>query len=356
MKKLFRNTNHFKLFVLLSLSAFVTDGFAAGSTVAVVNSVTGRAFVSIDGRTQSLKQGDEIAAFSEIFTEVGAQITISDYYDHKYHLAGSGHLQLLNKSVELKEGYLWVQSFQDNYTFGIQTANALASFKRGEAIVSFDGFNGRSQILVKQGEWSYSNLFNQMLQQTVTEGKFSFIHMEQDNGTPRVPTPIGYQSFQQITALFQNIEGTSKEVKVQRNIASQSFPESLEMRPQEKVAPVATVDPVMEKKLVELYQEKLAPKKPAKKWTPSYGTKSEVAVRVFGQSPPQVKKKKVAPAPAKKTRAPASINPVPQSPSKADAFESKLMEEYKNQMRHSDETNKLINELKSFKQDYVQGF
>lgn len=362
MKKLSRNTSHFKFFAVIALIfSFINTEAQAASSVAVVNSITGRAFVSIDGRTQSLKQGDEIEAFSEVFTEVGAQVTLSDYYDHKYHLAGSGHIQFLNKSIELKEGYLWVQSYQDGHTFGVQTANALATFKRAEGIVSFDSFSGRSQLLVTKGQWNYANAFNQVLSQTLSEGQFSFIHMDQDNGSPRIPTPIGYQSFQRITSLFQNIE-SKQPVQLNapaptpaRQIASEVAP-VIEMHADENAQPkvVSTVDPAMESQLMKLYEAKLAPKKTApKKWKPTYENKSKVTVRVFGS--PKQEKKSPAKTPMKKQRAPASVSPA-SAPVSGDAFESKLMQEYKNQMRHSSETNKLINELKSFQQDYVQGY
>lgn len=368
MKKLFRNTSHSKLFAFVLSACFCTHAFGA-SAVAVVSSLTGRAFVSVDGRTTNLKQGDQIAAFSEVFTEVGAQVTLSDYFDHKYHLAGSGHLQFINKSVQLKEGYLWVQSFNDRHTFNVQTANAVADFKRGEGIISFDSYTGRSQLLVKKGEWHYKNSMNEYLSQTVSEGQFSFIHMEQDDGAPRPGTPIGYHSYNQIVALFKNIGEPTPTLQLgvapSRDIASvPSAPSAqartLEMAPSHDVKPAArpTVDPAMEAELKNLYAPKLAEKKPApKKWKPSYEQKSAVEVKIFGA--PKKKATQRVPAstskPALKSRTPASVGgmaPV----IKADAFESKLMQEYKNQMRHSSETNKLINELKSFDQDYIEGY
>ena len=366
MKKLYRNTNHSKLLVIALAAMFCTETFAA-SAVAVVNSVIGRAFVSVDGRTKSLHPGDQVAAFAEVYTELGAQITLSDYYDHKYHLAGSGHLQFLNKTVQLKEGYLWVQSFQDRMTFSVETANSVASFKRGEGIVSFDSASGKSQILVKKGEWQYANSFNQTFAQTLIEGQFSFITVDEQEGFPRAGTPIGYKSFNKVVSLFKNVD-TSVPVGVEpsRNIASvteesSAIPVMKASHPVKKVE----VKKEMENDLMQLYKSRLVKQKPKpKKWAPTYEEKGNVEVRIYG-APKVAKQQKVEAEKPKsyvfhamkdedkaKKRAPASVP----TEAKNDAFEAHLMEAYKDQMRHSNETNKLINELKSFNSDYVQGY
>lgn len=364
MKKLYKNTKLFNIFALALSLCLGLEAYAA-SAVAVVSSLSGRAFVSVDGRTKSLSTGDQIPAFSEVFTEVGAQITLSDYYDHKYHLAGSGHVQFLNKQVELKEGYLWVQSFNDSHTFSIKTANAVAAFKRAEGIVSFDSYTGRSQILVKKGEFQYTNALNEYLFQNVSEGQFSFVMMEQDDGAPRAPTPIGYHSFKQIVSLFKDVATDSKtHMAPNREIASVVETPAMPV-PQMQAAgtpsPRPTVNPVMEQQLKELYAPKLQAKKaPVKKWQPSYQQKSNAKVRIFGAPTNSVKRtpaspKKAVPKAKESSRTPASVGsmaPVIQT----DSFESKLMQEYKSQMRHSDETNRLIKELKSFDQDYVEGY
>lgn len=363
MKKSYKNTSHSKLFFIALATLFCSEVYAA-SAVAVVNSVVGRAFVSVDGRTQSLHQGDQIAAFAEVYTEVGAQITVSDYYDHKYHLAGSGHMQFLNKSVQLKEGYLWVQSFQDKLTFAVQTANSIASFKRGEGIISFDGASGKSQVLVKKGEWQYANSFSQSFAQTLSEGQFSFIMMEEAEGFPRPGTPIGYKSFKKIVSLFKNVDNSVPVgTQPQRNIASVTEETSaVEMRPSHPAKAVKLNAAAMEKDLMQLYAPKLTNKKvQPKKWTPSYKKRGNVQIHIYGATKKVEKKwekpKAKTPQPSKdmqKKRAPASISANKEV--KGDAFESQLMQEYKNQMRHSKETNKLINELKSFNQDYVEGY
>ena len=366
MKKSYRNINRFS-FTTLAIAALFCFEAGAASAVAVVNSLSGRAFYTVDGSTKSLRVGDQVPAFSEVYTEVGAQLSLSDYYDHKYHLAGSGHLQFLNKSVQLKDGYLWVQSFQDNQTFSIQTANSVASFKRGEGIISFDGASGKSQLLVKKGQWQYANSFSQEFSQTIVEGQFSFITIEETEGFPRAGTPIGYKSFNKVVALFKNIDQSAPAgMQVERNIASVqdefSAPRGapvVEMNPSPNTA-APKIDTKMDQELLKLYAPKLVTEKPKKKkWAPTYVKPSNVEVRIFGVSQkPRIKKTMSATVTAPKQRAPASVvTPKVAAPAlKNDPFESQLMKEYKNQMRHSQETNKLINELNSFNQDYVEGY
>ncbi len=356
MKKSYKNTSH-SSFITLALAALFCFEASAASAVAVVNNLIGRAFYSVDGKTKSLHNGDQIPAFSEVYT----QMTLSDYFDHKYHLAGSGHLQFLNKSVQLKDGYLWVQSFQDSQSFSVQTANSVATFKRGEGIVSFNGASGKSQLLVKKGQWQFANAFSQEFAQTISEGQFSFINMDETEGFPRAGTPIGYKSYNKVVALFKNVDQTAPVgIQPQRNIASvleapvMAAP-AVEMTTNQPTAK-EKLDTDMDKDLLKLYAPKLVVKKPKpKKWAPKYVKPSNVEIKIFGA------KSKPAPVAAKKVkvRAPASVvaPKVAAPPSvKGDPFESQLMKEYKNQMRHSQETNKLINELKSFNQDYVEGY
>lgn len=366
MKKSYKNISR-SSFITLALAALFCLEASAASAVAVVSSLSGRAFYTVDGRTKSLHVGDQIPAFSEVYTEVGAQLSMSDYFDHKYHLAGSGHLQFLSKSVQLKDGYLWVQSFQDGQTFSIQTANSIASFKRGEGIVSFDGATGKSQLLVKKGQWQYANSFSKDFSQTIAEGQFSFITIDETEGFPRAGTPIGYKSFKKVVGLFKNVDQSAPVgMKVERNIASVDDEFSttaqapvIEMNSAANIT-TPKVDTKMDQDLLKLYAPKLVTKKPKKKkWAPTYKKPSNVEIRIFGATQsPKVKKSLPAKPSVIKQRAPASvIAPQGAAPAlKNDPFESQLMKEYKNQMRHSQETNKLINELKSFNQDYVEGY
>jgi hypothetical protein len=72
--------------------------------------------------------------------------------------------------------------------------------------------------------------------------------------------------------------------------------------------------------------------------------------------------------PESAARAPASVKPtaveemvkVKRAPAsvkqQTDAFESSLVDQYKKQMRHSDEVNQLIRDLKNYEMDYDTGY
>lgn len=334
------------LFVVLSLAPFHV---AYGKIVAVVSQVKGNAFYTLNGQTKQIKAGDHLPHNAEIFTDMGAQLSLNDYYDHIYHLSGGGHLVVLNNLLELKEGYLWVQGLKYNEMHGplrVTTANAVVENTEGECIVSFDVYTGKTQLLAIKGDFVFKNSLMEMMQLTLSEGQFSFIHNEHEEGRPRRPTPIGYASYQKVTSLFDGVEpfdkakaqdvmkqmktrlstapstpapsATDKVEMPQRAVASEApvktnaaFEAALAAKKGEPAAKVypgpkaipeahsdgpgkITVlrlrDPASEKahqeSVMNYYHSKiqeLAKPKPKKKWKPEYGGKSGVPVRVFGK-------------------------------------------------------------------------
>ena len=100
----------FSFIVLFSLGT--GDVYSKKKKLGVVEEVWGNVFLVEEGKTKQLRAGDYLYDFSEVMTEEGAQVSFSDYYDHQFHLAGSGHIKMMNKIVELVRGYLWVQSYR----------------------------------------------------------------------------------------------------------------------------------------------------------------------------------------------------------------------------------------------------
>jgi hypothetical protein len=393
------------LFICLCLAPVLS---AQAKVVAVVSSVKGNAFYMHAGKTLLLRAGVHLPSQSEIFTEIGAQVTLNDYYDHVFHLSGSGHITIHQNLVELKAGYLWAQvkSYDANYgPMRIVTANSSVEFTEGEGVISFDNITSKTQLLTVKGSFLLKNTLQEFIETDVEEGKFSFIATNFNDGRPRTPTAVGYKSYKKITGLFtgvvplgdlKNIAHKSnmkpKEPYRARSIAStqtvSAFEEALtgqkESAHSGKVLFVKTrskeraaSDKLKREKLLSAYSKSslskpiFVKKKKVKKWKASYAGKSEVKVRIFGQgnstsrgiasiSKPIVKKskrsavlvkaiKKVSPV---KTRMPASVS---DTVSKS-AFEGKLTSEYKNQMRHKSELNGLIDELKSVDSDYQKNY
>jgi len=396
-------------FLLLTHSTFASKVVAV---VAVVGEVTGNAFYSESGKTKPLTAGTHLSAQAEIFTEVGTQVSLNDYYDHIYHLSGGGHLVIHNNLIELKEGYLWVKSLAYDELRGplrINTANSIVEVTEGEAIVSFDTYSGKTQALAVKGDFLFKNSLLENFMTILAEGQFSFIHNEHEQGRPRKPTPIGYSSFQKITSLFKGVEpgedsrainqktrmahlppATKKVVK--RQVASvkvnDSFEQALSVKRQghqvgfeaEQEAGKITVRKLRDPASVKAHQgmvknfyqqkiDKMLTPKPKKKWHPSYNKGSNVSIRIFGAKksarvPASVKKAyrpsymEVKPGAKKaKSRTPASIGGMgPSLNTGNSSFESELVDQYKNQMRHDKEVNDLIDQLRSVDMDYKKDY
>ena len=104
--------------------------------------------------------------------------------------------------IELTRGYLWIQSHANHQGHRIQTANATIEYQKGESIVSFDHYAGKTQLLVIKGKVQLGNMLHQGMNVTVSDGKFSFVDNDYNDGVPRRPTSIGFSSFKNIKKYF----------------------------------------------------------------------------------------------------------------------------------------------------------
>jgi hypothetical protein len=359
----------------------------ANSPELMVRSVKGNAFLVTKGKTSMLKAGDHIYDFQQVFTEVGSQISFANFQDQVFHLAGGGNIRSLKGVIELQNGYLWMESISGKSPeYQIQTPNARVGFSNAEAIIDFDNSSGKSQVLVLNGNIEFGNLFQDHLNTSVSSGKFSFISKDYENGSPRVPTPVGKNTFAKVQGLFDKPSVEKKKAPIKnvasilsnedispkmgkRSIASvpMSEPTSIEVpKPKTKVENSGIIyirpkkrDLAKDDMLMNYHSKnisKLKAKKVKKSFAPSYATKSKVKVYVFGKK--KKVKRSVAKTPKKRkfNRAPASVSSGTSVKIKNDAFERSLSREYKKQLRHSKEVNSLIQELKNYDQDYKQSY
>lgn len=339
--------------------------------VALVNSVSGNAFVMLDGKILELRKGTYIQDMSEVFTEIGAQITLSDFNDHVFHLSGSGHLHFLNELVELKSGYLWFQSFRKKGKSQIHTANAKVEFINGEGILSFDELSGKTQLLVVKDTMAFGNLSEPELDIAVMDGNFSYIDSNYEGGRARESTPIGYASYKKINSLFQGMKGLTKSElpginRVEENMVSipnskneghlrslaSLDKESKNKRSGELIfihkskknkMPALDTDKIYEASLNKM-KRSIASKRTI------YDKPSGTIIRVYGTNTVKIP---VSKAIIKRNRAPASVKIKPKKVTvENDAFQKSMMKHYKQQMRHSNEVQGLIRELENYDQDY----
>ena len=207
MKLSFRNINKTSLFISLIVHLIAFKAHAI-DTVAIVNEIKGTVFASVNGKTSQLKIGQEIILGSEVLTTSSGTVSLTDYYDHQFHLSHSSHIKMIGDTVQLRAGQVWMQSFRkgsSNSSFKLSSANGIAKYNYGEAIFSFDPTTAKSQLLVIQGRFKFSNINNEMDHTYVEDGLFSYIETEKNEGSPRTPTPVGFSSFKKITHLFNKV-------------------------------------------------------------------------------------------------------------------------------------------------------
>lgn len=428
MKILCKNlrSNLIPSFALLALVA--ASSVSLAKDVAMVTETRGKTFAMKDGKLWELKGSENISDFSEITTEEGGQVTLSDNVGNKFHLSGSGHIKILNRLIELKRGYLWVQASRPGQPISVQTANSQSDIESAEAIISFDSVTGKSQVLTVTGEVNFSNILEAHLKLVLGPGQFSFVDAQYEKGVPRKPTPVGYTSFKKIVGLFSGVKPMEKNEKLfpektanpakaaNRAIASviemeeapanentpanineaiandpqerptlavvEAMPESVRPENQKgtpgkviilkdgneykSVASQFSAKKFLDKK-IEVIQEK-------KRLANPYRNKTAVNVRIFGLGKSSVPARSLASvveagpvSKAGKKKAKKAAVPLVMAPENyrepaetqrpvLEPFEKSLLQEYKYQMRHSNEVKDLIEELKSYDKDFKKDF
>ena len=381
-----------------------------GATTFFVDKVHGKAFVQKGDEIIELKQFMEIPDGVDIFTEVGASLSYRDQFDHAFHLSGAARARLDAHMVELKSGYLLIQSRSFQLPHKVMTANSQTIFKDGEYVISFDPFVGKTQTLVIRGEAKLANILRPKLGVQIQNAQFSFIKNDFEDGTPRVSTQIGYSSYEKIMALFNGVRffdksefERMKSIAYQRHQDNQKRRRSLasdidkkpvvfiqddqivEVTPKKETKKSHSEDYLKQMQKKQLADRRTLQEKKARKMAPRVfkkPKKSNVKMRIFGGLPkgvsaprmprkrkvetvmknrPRVVKKKNSKKMAqeiKNMRVPANTkaNSGAWSNGSSNLFEKSLNRQENGQKRHSDSKLKLIEELQNYSQDYEKDF
>lgn len=339
--------------IIVSTAILVLTNNVYSKPLGLIKHSVGNVFVFNNGELVEGQPGVVLEDFSTVTTEVGGQVTIVDYFDREYHLSGSGSLAFLKNLIELKRGYLWIQSNAKTDEVVLKTTNAQITFTHGEGIISYDQENDKTQLLTISGYFDLSNIERAFSSERVQSGNFSFVDGKYDNGIPRRPTPVGKNSYLKVVSLFRNVEPKRKDLilggeivtiktsmpveKTGRTIASIETEVKESQQSNKNIA-----EDLMKKELVKInskFKVKKLKTHPVKvnifwpdKMNLSYKTKN--IDRVPASIPTINSYKKSAPI------------------TTPTSFEKDLIQEYKNQQKHDKELNNLINELDSYKQDY----
>ena len=357
MTQFTRTIVKFSFLTFLLLSPLASKAKPLG----IINDLKGNVFVIEKGNVVEGRVGMVVSDLSTIATELGAQVSISDYYDRLFHLSGSGNISFFKNLIELKKGYLWIQSNQSNEKTVLKTANSQLTFTRAEGIISYDNYNDKTQVLTISGYVDLANVEKTFATERVQSGMFSFVQGKYDNGVPRKSTPVGKTSYVKVISLFEDVDPIDKSLIIGGEVITykkeyfvQPKPGVLfnqEMRgrslasvtdePNSENLPLKN----MAKGLIEKELSHLRPKK-KKSTLPLH----KIPVRIYW---PKIDVAQVKNAEVKKAevaRAPASIGQ--KIKVSKDPFKQDLLKEYKKQNKHESELNSLINELDSYKENF----
>jgi hypothetical protein len=193
---------------------------ALARPVAQVVEIKGQVFGVLEGKTKALRVNDHIEDKTEVMVGEEGSVTLNDYYDASYHLIDGSHIKFMDKSVLLKNGKTWIQSTNSRHPLSLTTANGSADFWKAEFIATFDQSNSRTQFLVVNGDLDISNLWDKNFKYSVPGGHFSFIDPKVENGVPRTPTKVGFDSLNAAMIEFKSLPQHLKNESPVREIAS----------------------------------------------------------------------------------------------------------------------------------------
>ena len=243
--------------------------------------------------------------------------------------------------------------------------------------MSYDKVKGKTQLYSLSESFEIAHVLEKSFKEVVDKGQFTFIDNDFENGAPRRPTELGHASYEKMRSLFYKIHPIeykhptltkNDEILPQRKsnlrIPASVSPENETDGASLKENKIIYLLPdtkrnqaAKDQRLESFYKGKVVewsvrPKK--KKFVPSYDKLSGVDIKIYG-SKASVKSAAQTPVISKKRE--SAVYRLPSSVSTASAesnseFESSLSNEFKKQMRHSNEVNSLIRDLKNYNQDF----
>lgn len=373
-----------KKFIVIAVLVF--SQLTLAQVIGRVIEVEGNAFLFQGKNPITLQYGSEISDISDVMVEDGAKLSIVTGQNKVLHVSGGTLIKLYKGIIELKNGFVWVESSSAEKGI-INTSNSIAHFGEGQFIYSFDNISGKSQILVLEGDVRFSNSLEPELFTKVGPGYFSLIDQKYQNGLPRTPTKVGLNSYKKTKEVFVGFKHLQKtkfessiwgerkanqDDKSSRSIASIAGESSSSSKKRGRIIFVksyqkgtrtpASVDGPM-KYYMNIEKKSAARRKPEK-------TNKVAPIRYFGLVPTSMKgqetKITISESADKmkksqnttSTRMPASVD------SKAmlvkdiqkSSFEKSLEQEVPKNRRNNNEVNHLIDELKTYDQDYKKNY
>jgi hypothetical protein len=333
-------TNSKNSFLLLTL--LLLPMVANAKLVGKVHSVKGESFAHIDGKTYRLVKDMDIADGAQLMVSDGAQVTIGDFYDRRFHLLGGSQFVMSDRSHVLQKGGLWSQAHASKASVSITTTNLLMNAYQAEYIVTYDPISKKGQLSVINGEVDVASPMQPAFRYALMAGQFTTAHPEVDEGYPRAPTKLGQDSLMKMIAQFPGIKSWDAGVahvqthKADRRVASvnESEPNKAGEIIYLKTYQSADRTPASAPDEAQKYFVKKS-KKPVKRGTIA-------KVRVLGYQE-VMKLSSRNPASSRKTQ-----SKEPQTGVKHSEFLKSYELHHQKQPMHSKEVQRLIDDLKSY--------
>lgn len=358
---------------------------ALAKTVARVADYGGKSFIFMEnGQSKELRYGDKIPDLSQLMVDDNAYVTLVDEQGNIHHMAGGSYVKFFNNLLEVQNGYVWTKAKSEGKKI-INTINSVIKYEKGEFITTVNSGDNRSQLLVIYGEPEFASSTESHLSIPVKSGEFTFIDKSYERGLPRRPTRVGIKSYYKIKGVFANIS----------TLKTNSFEKTLNGNTQSvkrEIASVPSSNPTKKGNVIYIKTygdnsrapQSVNPKEPSaydyyKKVRRKKRSKKRAKVKYFGfefkESPKVTTKVKpitnVTPritiTPPKKSdiqdRQPASVAPKQVTPQPNNiindinsVFEKSYRNNVKQNTKHSNEVNDLIDELKTFRNDFKKNY
>lgn len=180
----------------------MTPTLVHSALVGKVHELKGQAFMIFEGQTTSLKVDSDIEDGADILVSDEASMTVGDFFDRRHHLGGGTNLTMQNNALILKKGAVWSQSVGSQSSSQVSTANMVVLSDKGEWVTTYDPATRKTQLTAISGEVRVASPQEPAFQYAVSAGMFTVADPKLDEGYPRSPTKLGYDSLMKTLAMF----------------------------------------------------------------------------------------------------------------------------------------------------------
>lgn len=338
-----------KIIIILAL----ISSLSFSKTIGRVLQVDGSAFIyKSKSEIKSLAYAQKISSGTKVMLEDNANAIVVTEDGTKYFLTPGSVVSFYEDGIEIKNGKVWIKStLESNHTV-VHTPNVKSIHKGGEYVYSFNSQSGKSEVLSIIGQCNVASSIDENKKITVLAGQFSYVISGKNDGYPREATRVGLTSYEAIKLSFSNFKDIQS-LKLNNLLFEKQNRAIASVKESKKKGNISFVK----------YNYKFNNRKIA-----SVATKSKAQnivtktakVRVFGLSS-QNRVSQMNKAPRKvesvSQRLPASIvEDKVQDMNTVSIFEKSLRRQIVAKPKHSSEVNQLIDELKSYKDDFAKEY